>query len=356
MPLTRPPAQPRRKPAAVVSIHSGRTRQLQRRNELIEQHLDLVRAIAANVKRSLPPSFELDDLIAVGCIALVESADRYRPSEHGGAPFSAYARFRIRGAILDSVRRRHWTENTRIALEDAPEPAAAPVIDTVIDQGRLRKRLAHELAYLDPDQRAVIQAYYGGEQTSIRQVAENAGETVWTHRLSRDHCAPRRSKIPKIRPRNAGAEGVSRKGAAPRRLPGQMPKAAPTKPTDAALAAEIDELGSLEKEFAPLRAKLARIEFLRASIRARFDSAPAYEAKEAEGARYMVQIGRRGNVSTVNVAQLVKAIGAKAFHAIAGVSLKTLEANVAPNIVADVVSVAATGPRTIKTFEKGMGA
>jgi RNA polymerase sigma factor (sigma-70 family) len=169
-----------KKPADVVCINTARTRHLERRNTLVEQHLDLVRSIAAQVKKSLPPSFELDDLVAVGNMALVETADRYRPAEHGGAPFSAFARFRIRGAILDSVRRRHYLENTRVSLDDAPEPAAAPLIDTVIDRGRLRKRLAHEIAYLDPDQRAVIQAYYGAEDTSKASVAEDLGETVWT--------------------------------------------------------------------------------------------------------------------------------------------------------------------------------
>lgn len=137
-----------------------------------------------------------------------------------------------------------------------------------------------------------------------------------------------------------------------------MPKPAPTHSPSAAdlaaLAAEIDELGSLEKEFAPLRSKLARIEYLRATIRGRYSSEPALATFTADGARFVSQIGAKGSVSSVNITRLVKTIGLKAFSLIANVSLKALDAAVAPDVVASVVSVAPTGPRSIKTFEKGI--
>lgn len=136
-----------------------------------------------------------------------------------------------------------------------------------------------------------------------------------------------------------------------------MPKPAPTHSPSAAdlaaLAAEIDELGSLEKEFAPLRSKLARIEYLRATIRGRYASEPALATFTADGARFVSQIGAKGSVSSVNITRLVKTIGLKAFSLIANVSLKALDAAVAPDVVASVVSVAPTGPRSIRTFEKG---
>lgn len=136
-----------------------------------------------------------------------------------------------------------------------------------------------------------------------------------------------------------------------------MPKPAPTHSPSAAdlaaLAAEIDELGSLEKEFAPLRSKLARIEYLRATIRGRYASEPALATFTADGARFVSQIGAKGSVSSVNIAKLTKAIGLKAFALIASVSLKALEFSVDAATVSSVVSVAPTGPRSIKTFEKG---
>lgn len=176
-------------PRPAVSIASARPRYLARRNALVEHHLSLVRSIAAGIKLTLPPSFDLDDLIATGNLALVRAADRYRPREHGGTPFGAYARFRVRGAILDSVRRRHYEENTRNSIDSAMSAAAVrgvaahrvnPVIETEIDAGRLRRRLAHEIAYLDPPQQAVIAICYTDEDVTLARAADALGENVWT--------------------------------------------------------------------------------------------------------------------------------------------------------------------------------
>jgi RNA polymerase sigma factor (sigma-70 family) len=172
--------KPQRRSASVVAIASGRPRYVAKRNALVEQHLPLVRSIAAGIKQTLPVSFDLDDLIGVGYLALVRAADRYRPREHGGVPFGAFARQIVRGAILDSVRRRHYAENTRCGLDDAPEPAFASVIETEIDAGRLRRRLAHEIAYLDPPQQAVIAICYTDEDVTLARAADALGENVWT--------------------------------------------------------------------------------------------------------------------------------------------------------------------------------
>lgn len=167
-------------PRPAVSITSARPRYLARRNALVEKHLSLVRSIAASIQLTLPPSFDLEDLVATGNLALVGAADRYRPADHGGTPFSAFARLRIRGAMLDSVKRRHYIENTRISIEDAPEPAVANVIETEIDVGRLRRRMAHEIAYLDPPQQAVIAICYTEDDMNLARAAEALGENVWT--------------------------------------------------------------------------------------------------------------------------------------------------------------------------------
>ncbi|MCU1325724.1 MAG: polymerase sigma factor, FliA/WhiG family/RNA polymerase sigma factor, sigma-70 family, partial [Bryobacterales bacterium] len=95
--------------AKVVSIEAGshRARLIERRNELVMSHLDLVESVARSVFAGLPPTFLLEDLIQTGRVALLDAATRYRPQQHGGAPFSAFARQVVRGAILNSTRRRH---------------------------------------------------------------------------------------------------------------------------------------------------------------------------------------------------------------------------------------------------------
>jgi RNA polymerase sigma factor for flagellar operon FliA len=77
-----------------------------RRDELIVENLHLVQAIACNVQRSLAVHMELDDLVHAGTIGLFDAATKYR--EEKEVAFPAYAKHRIRGAILDSLRQIDW--------------------------------------------------------------------------------------------------------------------------------------------------------------------------------------------------------------------------------------------------------
>lgn len=72
----------------------------------IVQHTDLVRAIAHNIHRRLPPSVELDDLISAGHIGLLTAEERFDAGR--SVPFEAFARIHIRGAIVDSLRQLDW--------------------------------------------------------------------------------------------------------------------------------------------------------------------------------------------------------------------------------------------------------
>ncbi len=90
-----------------------------RRDHLVETHLDLVRQLALRLARRLPPSFELDDLVQQGCLGLLQAAERYEPALNSS--FDAYAAPRIRGAMLDSVRRRHYANAVLLQMPDNSE-------------------------------------------------------------------------------------------------------------------------------------------------------------------------------------------------------------------------------------------
>lgn len=75
--------------------------------ELIRSHGDLVRRIAYHLCAKLPPSVDVDDLIQAGMIGLLEAANQFKSGR--GATFETYAGIRIRGAMLDSLRRLDWT-------------------------------------------------------------------------------------------------------------------------------------------------------------------------------------------------------------------------------------------------------
>ncbi|MGO1463606.1 MAG: RNA polymerase sigma factor FliA [Oleiphilaceae bacterium] len=75
-------------------------------SELIEAHAPLVKKIALHLLARLPASVQLDDLMQAGMIGLLEAAQRYSSTK--GATFETYAGIRIRGAMVDEIRKGDW--------------------------------------------------------------------------------------------------------------------------------------------------------------------------------------------------------------------------------------------------------
>jgi len=75
-------------------------------DQQIEQYLPLVKRIAYHLMSRLPPSVQQDDLIQAGLIGLLEALRNYDASQ--GASFQTYARIRVRGAMLDEIRKNDW--------------------------------------------------------------------------------------------------------------------------------------------------------------------------------------------------------------------------------------------------------
>ncbi|MEW8341802.1 MAG: sigma-70 family RNA polymerase sigma factor, partial [Candidatus Thiodiazotropha taylori] len=76
-------------------------------NDLVDQHAGLVKRIAYHLMNRLPPNVQSDDLIQAGMLGLLEASKNYDPTQ--GASFETYAGIRIRGAMLDEIRRSDWT-------------------------------------------------------------------------------------------------------------------------------------------------------------------------------------------------------------------------------------------------------
>ena len=74
--------------------------------EILNKHASLVQRIAYHLSARLPASVVVDDLIQVGMIGLLDASQNYDPSQ--GAQFETYATIRIRGAMLDELRRNNW--------------------------------------------------------------------------------------------------------------------------------------------------------------------------------------------------------------------------------------------------------
>ena len=76
------------------------------RNQLVIDHVGLVKAMAHRLAQRLPSQVEMNELISVGVIGLIDAAGRYKPAL--GVPFDAFARRRVQGAMLDALRELDW--------------------------------------------------------------------------------------------------------------------------------------------------------------------------------------------------------------------------------------------------------
>lgn len=75
-------------------------------DDVVVKHAALVKRIAYHLMSRLPPSVQADDLIQAGMIGLLEAARNYDAGQ--GASFETYAGIRIRGSMLDEIRRNDW--------------------------------------------------------------------------------------------------------------------------------------------------------------------------------------------------------------------------------------------------------
>lgn len=114
----------------------------ERREQLILEHLQQVKLIARRIHERLPVSVSLDDLISTGVVGLIAAIDRYDASHD--VKLKTYAEYKIRGAILDSLRGLDWAPRQQRKRAKQIEAAIA-----VLEQEHQRTPTEEEIsAYL----------------------------------------------------------------------------------------------------------------------------------------------------------------------------------------------------------------
>lgn len=100
-------------------------------DQLVDQHAGLVKRIAYHLISRLPACVQVEDLIQSGMIGLLEAARNYDPSQ--GASFETYAGIRIRGSMLDEIRKGDWTPRS---LHRKVREITAAMREIEAEQGR----------------------------------------------------------------------------------------------------------------------------------------------------------------------------------------------------------------------------
>src|SRR5882724_6250726 len=89
-----------------VHAYGGLQAEAERERVLVEQ-LPQVRYLARRIHERLPRHVPLEDLVHAGVVGLIDALNKFDQSKH--VQFSSYSKFRIRGAILDSLRELDWS-------------------------------------------------------------------------------------------------------------------------------------------------------------------------------------------------------------------------------------------------------
>ncbi|MEO8400359.1 MAG: FliA/WhiG family RNA polymerase sigma factor [Gammaproteobacteria bacterium] len=107
--------------------------------QFVLEHRPLVKKIALYIKRRLPSHVEFDDLLQSGLVGLLEARSQYKQGM--GASFETYASIRIRGAIIDSLRKNSWV--TRETIKNMRKISAAI---SLIEQRDQKQATTEEIA------------------------------------------------------------------------------------------------------------------------------------------------------------------------------------------------------------------
>jgi len=122
--------------------------------QLVENYSDLVKRIAYHLLGRLPSSVIVDDLIQSGLLGLLDASEHYDPSQ--GAAFETYATIRIRGAMLDELRRNDWAPKS-IHKKARDVMAAIQKIENATGRDARNNEVAKELGLTLAEYHQILQ-------------------------------------------------------------------------------------------------------------------------------------------------------------------------------------------------------
>lgn len=148
---------------------------VRRQTDVVSDHVDLVKRIAYRLHGRLPDTVQMEDLIQAGMLGLLEARARYRDGE--GASFATFAGIRIRGAMLDEIRRGDWAPRSLHRATRAMQKARQR-IENRLGRPAGEAELAAELGLPLDEYRKTLNDAAGAHLTSLddRDFAASARE------------------------------------------------------------------------------------------------------------------------------------------------------------------------------------
>jgi RNA polymerase sigma factor for flagellar operon FliA len=147
----------------------------ERRNALVLEELPQVYFIAARILERLPQHVEIDDLVNAGVIGLIEACQSFDSSKN--AQFKTFAKFRIRGAILDSLRMLDWGSR-RLRRRARQITEATAMLEVRFGRPPGKEEIAKEMQ-LTPAQLDAAMMQLQGLHIAGQQTASFDGEAAY---------------------------------------------------------------------------------------------------------------------------------------------------------------------------------
>jgi RNA polymerase sigma factor FliA len=149
---------------------------IEERNELVLRELPQVYYVAARIRERLPKHVEMEDLVQAGVIGLLDACRNYDNEQD--AQFSTFAKHRIRGAILDSLRKLDWGSRT-LRRKGREIAASAARLESQLGRYPLEEELAADLKMsVDELQTALTQLDGLFLVGQMANVAGDSGESL----------------------------------------------------------------------------------------------------------------------------------------------------------------------------------
>jgi RNA polymerase sigma factor FliA len=136
---------------------------------IVEKHAELVRRIAHHLAAKLPASVEIDDLIQAGMLGLIEAAKNFQSDQ--GAAFETYASIRIRGAMIDEIRRGDWVPRS-VHRRYRDVVAATRAVEQATGRAATSQEVAQQLGVSMADYHAMLEDASRGQLLSLDAHAE----------------------------------------------------------------------------------------------------------------------------------------------------------------------------------------
>jgi RNA polymerase sigma factor for flagellar operon FliA len=167
-----------------LSMYSG-IQARREQTEFVTRHAQLVKRIAFHLKSRLPPSVQTDDLIQAGMIGLLEASRNYDARQ--GASFETYAGIRIRGAMLDEIRRSDWAPRS-LHRKVRQVTEAIRAIEVVVGRDARDEEIADHLGVSLDAYHQLLQEAAGQKVFSFEELT--AGDEAAADGLCGHTCGP----------------------------------------------------------------------------------------------------------------------------------------------------------------------